>query len=250
MYQFIKPYWLNMTASKLIAHLKRGRYPNEFIRNAVNELQDIKNTKRKSRIRDTVSNKLWSLLLQPARSELGIVRTMKASIKREPKQTEALANKEIALQAYEDVLVRLIDRLSRVQKAGEHTPQQLVHALRKAGKQDIPNDGVHWTDYVSVKDKERIRLLFDRLPTPTRGRKKSPFERRISPEEHNIKRSALIKTLTQEIEGAERELEVAANSFDKERLEKRIEAMQHAQFILDNTPMNAPLPATWHGLVE
>ena len=251
MFKHIKPYWLTMSASKLQSHLRYHKYPADFIHNALAEYVEVKASRRATRIKQTVIYKQWHLILQPARTELGIVRTMKNVIKREEYLTEDLINKRKALDAYEEALVKIIAKLAAVQKQNELTPSKLVAQLREAGKQDIPNAGVHWTDYIPVATRRRVTALFDILPEPERGKKKVPFERRVSSEEHDKQRIQLVTTLNTEIEKAEQELEInpTMNSFDKDDLEKKLHDLYRAQFVLDGLKPTTPLPKTWHGLL-
>lgn len=245
MYKFLKPYWALMSTAKLIAHLKRGRYPNEFIRNAVNELSDVKESMRKSRIKNTVTSRLWHFLLSPARTELAIVRTMKSSSIRQNQPEQKYA----ALSAYEDVIMRVIAKLRKAQRLDEITPAKLAAQLESKGIH-IPNGGTHWSDFVSATDRQRIVNIFDALPSPRAGKRKEPFERKVDPEEHNAQRMTLIDVINRGIDAAERELEIAQNSFDREDLERRIEDFYKAQFVLDGLKLNAPLPQTWRGLLK
>ena len=98
-------------------------------------------------------------------------------------------------------------------------------------------------------DRRKIETLFDSLPHTGRGKRKVPFERRISSEESDKQRGKLVRTLVNEQAAAEREYALAKNSFAREELEDRIARMQEAQYILDMLPSNIPLPATWHGLL-
>lgn len=245
----LKPYWLTMSSSRLQTHLRKNRYPADIILKLVNEHQRIKESQRASRIKQTVIYKQWHFVVQPARDELGVVRTMKSAIKRESDMTEALTNKLNALQAYEEALVKVVTKLNAIQKEDAITPAELVAQLREAGKQDIPNNGAHWTDYVPDATRRRIVAMFDALPQPARGKKKVPFERRIAPEEHARLKSALVKAINTEIEKVEQEFAVTGNSFDKDELDNRLTDLYRAQYVLDGLKPTTPLPKTWHGLL-
>jgi hypothetical protein len=246
----LKPYWLTMSQSRLHSHLRGLKYPEPLIRGALKALHDAKSTQRAKRIKQTVVYKLWDYLLSPARTELGVVRTMKSQLtsKSHELMDEAPA-KFKALCAYDDVLTETIATLRAVQKKDKLTPHQFAEQLRKRSQLVIPNRGEHWTDYVDALDKRRVEIMFENLPDPRRGKKKVPFERRISVEENDLKRIELTKRLVAEQEAAEQEYSMATSTLEKDRLKDLLDRMQEAQYRLDLLSNNAPIPATWHGLL-
>jgi hypothetical protein len=247
----IKPYWSTMSASRLHTHLQGLRYPEPLIRRVLRALQEGKAARRAKRIKQTVIFNLWDDLLRPARSELGVVRTLKSQLKRgdDALSGEAVA-KHQALSMYEDALVETIATLRAVQKKDKLTPNQFAEQVREKSGLIIPNKGGHWTDYVDATDRRRITLLFNNLPDPKRGKKKVPFERHISPAENHEKRTALTARLVTEQETAEQEYDMAQHPQEKERLKNLLDQMQYAQYALDILPNNAPVPASWHGLLN
>jgi hypothetical protein len=246
----LKPYWLTMHESRLLSHLRHLRYPDPHVRAIIAAYRDHKAARRAKRIKQTMVYQLWDHILQAARSELGVVRTMKSQLRRDNFPTAGVEAKLRALEVYDAVIAETIAKLRKVQKADEMTPSQFVEHLRKEGKRPIPNNGTHWTDYVKASDRRKIEVMFDSLPHTGRGKRKVPFERRISSEESDKQRGKLVRTLVNEQEAAEREYAVSQNSFDREELEDRIAKMREAQYILDMLPSNIPLPATWHGLLS
>jgi hypothetical protein len=246
----LKPYWLTMSQARLHSHLRGLKYPEPIIRGALKALHEAKSAQRAKRIKQTVVYKLWDYLLSPARTELGVVRTMKSQLMSKAHDTadEAPA-KYKALSAYDDVLAETIATLRAVQKKDKLTPHQFAEQLRKRSQLVIPNRGEHWTDYVDATDKRRIEIMFENLPDPRRGKKKVPFERRISVEENDTKRVELAKRLVAEQDSAEQEYAMATNTVEKDRLKDLLDRMQEAQYRLDLLPSTAPVPATWHGLL-
>lgn len=250
MNDLLKPYWLTMNESRLVSHLRHLDYPEPHIRNIVTAYREHKANRRIKRIKQTMTHQLWDFILQAARAELGVVRTMKSQLRRDQFPSAAVNAKLGALEAYEAVIVDTVAKLRAVQKADELTPAQFVAHLYKEGKRQIPNNGTHWSDYVKLADRRRVEIMFENLPHTGRGKKKVPFERRISTEEHDKLRGKLLRTLSNELATAEQELAMVGNSFDKEDLQAKISRMQEAQYILDMLPSNAPLPPTWHGLLN
>jgi hypothetical protein len=247
----LKPYWLTMSQARLHSHLRGLKYPEPLIRGALKALHDAKSKQRAKRIKQTVVYKLWDYLLSPARTELGVVRTMKSQLLAKAHALEDEApTKFKALSAYDDLLTEVIATLRAVQKKDKLTPHQFAEQLRKRNQIVIPNRGEHWTDYVDALDRRRIEIMFDNLPDPRRGKKKVPFERRISVEENDTKRVELTKRLVAEQEAAEQEYEMATNPVEKARLKELLDRMQEAQYRLDMLSSTAPVPATWHGLLN
>lgn len=247
----LKPYWLTMSQARLHSHLRGLQYPEPIIRDAIKELHKAKAKQRAKRIKQTVVYKLWDYLLSPARTELGVVRTMKSQLTSKSHElTDDAPAKFKALSAYDDVLTETVATLRAVQKKDTLTPHQFAEQLRKRSQLVIPNRGEHWTDYVDATDKRRIEIMFENLPDPRRGKKKVPFERRISVEENDLKRIELTKRLVSEQEAAEQEYAMATSTVEKDRLKDLLDRMQEAQYRLDLLSSTAPVPTTWHGLLN
>ena len=110
--------------------------------------------------------------------------------------------------------------------------------------------GNHWTHYVAAEDERRIKVLFDRMPYPRRGKKKEPFPYKISPAAHARQRAAVVSNLSKAQANAEQEYDMATNSFDRERLEKLMTDIHEAQYKLDAIPDTLPVPSTWQKLLN
>jgi hypothetical protein len=242
-----------MGVRKLEAHLQDQGYPTPMIDNILSRIQTEKYKARIAKIKGTVLQQAWDSVLKPARTELGIMRTMIAQTKAQQRQTpddNVLQVKIDTYTRYADLLAVLIERFRAVQKAGEETPQQFAKTLRKAGKMPTDGDGTHWVDYVSQKNRHATTLAFERLPPAKRGKNKTPFERRISFEDNYKARQALGKAIASELATIDRQLELEVDSFTKEELERKFERLHHAQFNLEQLPRTAPVPSTWHGLLK
>jgi hypothetical protein len=137
-----------------------------------------------------------------------------------------------------------------VQSQGEHTPRQFISFIAKETGRIIPNNGDHWSDFVSSKDKARVRDLFGKLPDPKRGKRKNPFERKVAPVVHERARAELIRLMNDEVERINQVLDMKQDKAETERLEARLSKVYQAQNKLDTLPTNIPLPSTWHGLLD
>jgi hypothetical protein len=249
----IRPSWLQMSERRLLAYLHHQSYPIPMITVILESVRATKEERRAMRIRATVGNKLWRNLLEPARTELGVVRTMKGQAKRASDESFEHAPthaKYVALHEYDTLLAKLIERLRKVQMVGDYTPQQFAKELKAQGRMPASLDGDHWTDYVSAKEKKRINDLFDAAPAPKRGKEKRPFDKRISKSDHATQRQQLLARLKTELSNAEQEYEFALDPDEQDRLSALIQDMQEANFVIDTLPSTSPLPTTWRGLLS
>jgi hypothetical protein len=249
----IKPSWLTMSTPRLERHLLEKAYPTDLMRDIVANVTAAKEQRRRQRIKTTVTHQLWDNVLQAARIELAGLRTMKCQLATALKTTSGVLPpnaKYEAMCAYEDVLITTINKLRRVQKAGEHTPAQFVRYILKKTGRLIPNEGAHWSDYVGNKDKLNIEALFNALPDPARGKRKTPFERRVSPKEHASARTHLVGQLERaQIELDER-YAMPSTPEGKQSLVELERDIQKANYVLAITKNTTPLPARWQGLLN
>lgn len=249
----LQPAWLAMSAPRLERHLKEHKYPVPVMHDIMQAVRLAKARQRKQKIKATVTQQLWADILHAARPELGGVRTLKAQAKN-PKLADfgndGTAAKYKALCAYEDVLTEVIAKLVKLQKAGEFAPGQFVAFIKEETGRIIPNNGEHWSDYVSEKDKRRVRMLFDAAPNPVRGKRKVPFERRISPDEHAIKRAFLVGQMKKAQDDLDMERKVTTNPELVAALDAREMDLQRAYLAMDKLKPRMPLPARWQGLIN
>jgi len=248
MEQTLKTWWLKMSEARLRNHLTlKLKYPGEIVERIVQQVLREREDQRKRSIRKTVGFKAWQEMLAPARAELATVRVLKSQLKRGAAEDDVRWD---TLCQYEDCISALIEKLKKVQAAGEHNPTQFVAFLKTSVSRHIPNNGTFWVDFVPLKQRQHISTLFDKLPPPARGKKKVPFERRLPRAMHNAQRNSLYAQLEKVQQSTEVERGIAQNSFDIEHLDAMLLKIHNAKYNLDQTPRNKPLPATWHGLLK
>lgn len=245
----IKPSWLRMNLNKLQILLRKRNYPDAVVRNIIHTVVDQRKVLRSKRIKNKVAYRLWDELLTPARAELNILRVMRSKLNKNGPASQD-REKLSALQEYEAVISSTVYKLRKVQADGEYTPHQFVSFIYKETGRTIPNNGEHWSDYVSTKDRTRVHELFSKLPDPPRGRRKNPFERRVAPVVHERVRAELVRRMNDETERLEQELNMTKDTFERERLEGLLNQVYRAQSKLDALPLNIALPTTWHGLLD
>jgi hypothetical protein len=243
----IKSWWLNASEARVRNSLVAQKLPPIVVAQTVARVLELKKQRRKQRIKSTVTTKSWEPLIDNAKAERQTLLVAKSQLKNavpiDQQRWEALC-------AYETVVAAVIERLRKVQESSEHTPKSFIAFLKEETGRVIPNNGEHWTDYVKASDRQRITLMFDALPPRQRGKRKTPFERRITKAAHKAQRLALIERLNTDIASAEREYEVTQDPEAHDKLNRQLDDMYRAQHVLDKTKPTAPLPATWHGLIK
>ena len=249
----LQPAWLVMSTPRLERHLTEHKYPVPVMRDILQAVKLAKARQRKLKIKTTVSHQLWDDILSAARIELGGVRTMKSQAKRQADAefgNVGTMAKYRALCEYEDVLVEVIADLVKVQKKGTFAPGQFVAFVKEEKGWDIPNNGEHWTDYVDAAQKRYVRDLFEATPNPARGKRKVPFERRVSPDVHIIQRSFLVGQMKKAKDDIDMERRIATTPEAIAALDVREMDLQRAYLAMDNLKPTMPLPARWTGLLN
>jgi hypothetical protein len=242
----IKSWWLDISEARLRDLLTEKKLPPVFVGQIVARVQEMKSERRKARIKATTVANSWDALLETARAERQTVYVRKTQTK---KQVPIDQRKWDALCAYETAITNVIEKLDKVRRSSEHTPKQFVAFLKEEMGRIIPNGGEHWTDFVKASNRKQVTLMFDSLPQPPRGKRKTPFERRMTKPQHKAQSFALAAELVTAIASAEREYEVTTDPEAQDKLNRQLDDMYRAQHVLDSNPP-AVLPRTWHGLVK
>lgn len=249
----IRPSWFKMGFRKLEARLKDEGHTPQVIDSILSRVQYEKAKARAEKIKGTVTFRMWDELLRPARTEVGTVRSMVAQAKaaqRKKPDDESLQVKIDVLSRYAAIVAAVIEKLRKVQTNAELTPPQFAAELKKAGKMPTDGEGTHWVDYVRRADKHAMELAFDKMPAAKRGKTKTPFERRITPDDHFKAKAAMVKRIVNELDGVERELAITTDPERAEKLKAKFEQLHRAQFHLDNLSRTAPIPTSWQGLLK
>lgn len=244
----IRPSWLRMSLPKLERHLHDTLYDRTMVDEAIEQVRRAKAQARAAKIKGTVTHQMWDEVLKPARTELGVIRTL---ISQNKKLDTPQADMKIsALKLYAAVVLETVEKLKRVQKGADLTPQKLAAELRKAGKLHSDGDGTHWTDYIKRTDRRRVELAFDQCEQPKRGRIKTPFARIVDSETHYRDKHAMGIRITREIQTLEQQVDMATHPDDRAKIEEQIDTLYRAHYELERLPRTAPIPSTWHGLLK
>lgn len=226
--------------------LKRRELANHFAallnkgtpRLVVNEMRDTvlrqKEDLRRHRIHLTQQETLWGEVIKPLQTER---RNVRASLKYNA-DDDADPRVE-AFRAYEFVLAEVYNRLIQLKNKGDFTPSTY------AKEKNLPNHGVHWSDFVPLHIKTRISMLFDAVPHTPKARRKIPFERLVTEDIHDKRKRRLVNRTTKELLHANQDHALCPT----QDTEARVNKLKKALAAIERLESNEPVPATWHGLL-
>jgi len=222
--------YLKLSANELHNRLtERNLHPAEIER-IKTEVADLKETMRVSRITRTQRKAEWDNVLAPLRYEINNARVgLRYGGEQAPQE------RTLAFSEYIRVMEKLTAMLDAPYKALEYTPIQI------ARDKGLPNDGEHWTDWIPARVKEKIALLFEAVPVVPRGKRKTPFQRTMLPDQHEKAKSRLFNKTRKEMETLERKHSVAP----RDDLQSRITQMKRALKIIEALDKNEAVPAVW-----
>jgi len=204
----------------------------------VNEMRDTvlrqKEQLRRHRIHEAQQNILWGDVLKPLQAER---RSVRASLKyKADDDTDARVQ---AFEAYAVVLAELHNRITSIKNSGDFTPSTY------AAEKNLPNRGLHWSDFIPSRIKLRITDLFDAVPYTAKARRKIPFERVVTADIHDKRKRRLVNRTTKELLHANQDHAISPTVDTQVRVDKLKAALAAIESLNDNEPV----PATWHGLI-
>ena len=223
--------YLKLSANDLHNRLtERKLHPAEVERIKA-EVADLKESLRVTRITRTQRKAEWDKVLQPLRYEINNARVgMRYGGEISPQDQRKLAFSE-----YIRIMEKLVAMLDAPSKALDHTPIQI------ARDKGLPNDGEHWTDWIPARVKDKIALLFDAVPITPRGKRKTPFQRTMLPDQFNKAKTRLLTKTKRELETLMRQADINPTVA---RLDK-VAKMKRAIKIIEALDKNEAVPATW-----
>ena len=231
--------YLKLSANELHNRLtERNLHPAEIER-IKGEVLELKETMRVAKITRTQRKAEWDKVLRPLRYEINNARVglrYGGELVPQHGNTEGSPNaRQLAFSEYIRVMEKLTAMLDAPSKALDHTPIQI------ARDKGLPNDGEHWTDWIPARVKDKISLLFDAVPVVPRGKRKTPFQRTMLPDQHEKAKTRLLNKTRKEMETIERKHSVAP----RDDLASRITQMKRAIKIIEALDKNEAVPATW-----
>ena len=222
--------YIKLSANELHNRLtERKMHPAEIER-IKGEVLELKETMRVSRITRTQRKAEWDKVLQPLRYEIN-----NAKVGMKYGGEKVSPERALAFSEYIRVMEKLLAMLDAPSKALDHTPIQI------ARDKGLPNDGEHWTDWIPARVKDKIALLFDAVPVTPRGKRKTPFQRTMLPDQFNKAKTRLLTKTKRELETLMRQADINPTVA---RLDK-VAKMKRAIKIIEGLGNNEAVPATW-----
>jgi hypothetical protein len=235
--------YIKLSANELHNRLtERNLHPSEIER-IKGEVLTLKETMRVSRITRTQRKAEWDKVLAPLRYEINNARVgMRYGREQVPQNgnTEGSPNERaLAFSEYIRIMEKLVAMLDAPYKALDSTPIQI------ARDKGLPNDGEHWTDWIPARVKDKISLLFADVPVVPRGKRKTPFQRTMLPDQFNKSKTRLLTKTQKEISNLERKIAINPTEARSDKLKQ----MQLALKIIEALDKNEAVPATWTKLL-
>ena len=226
-----------LTPNQLHNALMKRNLPPEMREEMNTTITAQKSAQKSIRAKTIKVNAEWRPLLEGLRMERESLRSMRNY--RSSSRGQAVPNQQTtdALDGYAMVLDRLHGEFE-MHKKELRTPAVI------ARERELPNGGIHWTDWIKDKFKERVRLLFDAIPYRAGAKVKHPFPRRTDPKS-NARLTTRLRIRTLKEHGiAEQNHQLNPTERSKAKLDKLIEAIKR----IDKLSPTDPVPRTWSGL--
>jgi hypothetical protein len=223
------------------------KFPDQHgLRNNLREeIRTVKSQRRAEKITATHRKKLWAALLRDLNYEYNNVRQgLKYA------QTQGQAEKIEAFEAYLLIVQRVRDEIEAAQAnpdVPKPTPSAYSKWVNAKGKRQIPNNGIHWTDWVPAGVKLKALALFDAIPHTPKAKRKIPFQRTQRPIKNNPALTRLIKRTEKEIAYVKQELDIAPTN---QTIRLKYTQMRQALTRMHEMKPSEAVPHTWHGLYK
>ena len=223
--------YLKLSANDLHNRLTERKLHPAEVERIKQEVADLKESLRVTRITRTQRKAEWDKLLQPLRYEINNARVgMRYGGEKSPQE-----QRQLAFSEYIRIMEKLVAMLDAPSKALDHTPIQI------ARDKGLPNDGEHWTDWIPARVKDKITTLFDAVPVVPRGKRKIPFQRTMLTHQHETAKVRLLTKTRKEMETLERQATIKPTDARTAKLAQ----MRRAIKIIEALDKNEAVPATW-----
>lgn len=239
--------WMYTAVQRKIDSALLRKFPDQHhLRNNLREeIRQVKSQRRAEKITATHRKKLWADLIRDLNYEYNNVRQ---GIKYATAQGQA--EKREAFEAYLLVLDKVRDEIDAAQAHPEvpkPTPSNYSRWVNAKAKRQIPNNGIHWTDWVPSRVKAQVTDLFDAIPHTPKAKRKLPFQRTQRPRRNNPALTRLIKRTEKEIAYVKQELDIAPND---QAIRLKYNQMRQALARMHEMKPSEAVPHTWHGLYK
>ena len=180
--------------------------------------------------------RLWKPIINPAKYERRNVQVMYDYQTKRPEPNPRLE----ALGLYLVVLDKVIEQLENHIAAFDYTPAQYAKA------NNLPNGGIHWTDWAKESHKRNLNAVFAALPR-TGHKQKYPFARTIPKPLFEKQQAGLVKRTTSALINEQRRLADDPTDAD---IAARVKTISRVLSVIKDMKKPQPLPITWHGLAH
>jgi hypothetical protein len=237
--------WMYRATQRKIDSVLLRKFPEQHdLRNGVrNEIRQVKSQRRAEKIAATHRKKLWAVLLRDLNYEYNNIRQ---GIKYAKTQTQP--ERLLAFESYLLIVERVRDEIEAAQANPEvpkPTPSAYSQWINAKAKRQIPNNGIHWTDWVPAGVKLKALALFDAIPHTPKAKRKIPFQRTQRPIKNNPALTRLIKRTEKEIAYVKQELDIAPTH---PVIRLKYAQMQKALARMHEMKPSEAVPHTWHGV--
>jgi len=239
------PQYMKHTLKELHNILTAQNLPSATIKHIKHIVSQDKAELRREKIRAKQQAKQWEVLHPPLNAEILRVKSSLAYKGNTSPQRRA------AFTEYLDVLLRTRSRLKNLaaqthDDGKPHTPGQLVKLLAEEGKH-IPYDGIHWSDWVSPKDRRMVMESFSKLSDErkVRAKMKEPFARRTT-------FALWLRTRNEMLAHLESIKRVAVTKhyiMKDDKTHAQADQIKQAIIRLNQVPEYHPLPRDWRKLL-
>jgi hypothetical protein len=160
--------WMYTATQRKIDSALLRKFPDQHgLRNNLrSEIRTVKSQRRAEKITATHRKRLWAVLIRDLNYEYNNVRQ---GLKYAAKQGHE--EKQRAFEGYLLIVERVRDEIEAAQAnpdVPKPTPSNYSRWVNAKGKRQIPNNGIHWTDWVPAGVKLKALALLMRYPTRPR----------------------------------------------------------------------------------
>jgi hypothetical protein len=157
-------HYMRMSKKRMAEALAKRDLPALMVEHIMDVVEKQREARRVERLKTKMHKNLWGNLLTPLQRELKLIRAAQFYDSGDGGQRGA------ALAAYETALLRARAVMQRGQKQ-KLTPKQ---AAKDCG---VPNNGLHWVDWVPEESQAKVNRLFAAIPHKNKAKHKHPFSR-------------------------------------------------------------------------
>ena len=229
--------YMNMRPNELHNALMK-RIPEPEMRELKKaEIEQAKKIQRFARLSNFQHKRLWGELMSPLRYELS---NAKVGLNH---QGRFLPERQTAFDAYIRLMHKLLSKLEALQ-LHRNDEGKLLTPSHIAQELDIPNNGVHWTDWIPPTKRLEVEALFHAIPHAPKTKRKIPFQRTQRP--NTQLKTRLLKRTLKELGNAESEQAIEPTGVRAERIKE----MKRAITLIRALKPTDAVPHTWHALKD